>query len=90
MAACGSLEFLTAIDPETCIGCGRCYKGMWLRGHDFEGVNEDGDIVELEDEDDDDFDRKVMAMNDILLHRLWRLRACVSKRLPNPYQGERS
>ncbi len=58
-------EFLTAIDPETCIGCGRCYKVCGRDVMTLKGVNHDGDIVELEDEDDDDFDRKVMAMNDI-------------------------
>lgn len=58
-------EFLTAIDPETCIGCGRCYKVCGREVMTLKGVNHEGDIVELEDEDDDDFDRKVMAMNDI-------------------------
>src|ERR1700747_104241 len=58
-------EFLTAIDPETCIGCGRCYKVCGRDVMTLKGVNHDGDIVELEDEDDDDFDRKVRAMIDM-------------------------
>lgn len=58
-------DFLVAIDPETCIGCGRCYKVCGRDVMTLKGVNEDGEIVPLEDEDDDDFDRKIMAMNDI-------------------------
>ena len=58
-------DFLTAIDPETCIGCGRCYKVCGRDVMTLKGVNDEGEIVPLEDEDDDDFDRKVMAMNDI-------------------------
>jgi Nif-specific ferredoxin III len=58
-------DFLVAIDPETCIGCGRCYKVCGRDVMTLKGVNADGEIVPLEDEDDDDFDRKIMAMNDI-------------------------
>lgn len=53
-------QFLEAIDAEKCIGCGRCYK---VCGHDVLGLmalNEDGEFVE--DEDDDEIERKVMVI----------------------------
>jgi Nif-specific ferredoxin III len=56
-------EFLTAIDPDTCIGCGRCYKVCGREVMTLKGINDDGDIVPLDD--DEDVEKKVMAMNDI-------------------------
>ncbi len=56
-------EFLTSIDPDTCIGCGRCYKVCGREVMTLKGINDDGDIVPLDD--DEDVEKKVMAMNDI-------------------------
>ncbi len=57
-------EYLLSIDPEACIGCGRCFKVCGRNVMTLKGVNEDGDVVELDDDDDDEIEKRVMAMND--------------------------
>lgn len=55
-------EYLLAIDPEKCIGCGRCYKVCGRQVMTLKGLNEDGDYVDLDDEDDDEIEKKVMVL----------------------------
>jgi Nif-specific ferredoxin III len=60
--------FITDINQNTCIGCGRCYK---VCPRDvFELVDRDDlDLEELEDEGDDDFEEApgmVMNLKDLL------------------------
>ncbi|MCG6135444.1 MAG: ferredoxin III, nif-specific [Nostoc sp. LLA-1] len=53
-------KFAQEIDLEKCIGCGRCFK---ICGHNvlsLKALNEDGEFVE--DEDDDEIERKVMVI----------------------------
>jgi len=57
-------EFLLSISSETCIGCGRCFKVCGRDVMTLKGVNEDGEIVDLDEDDDDEIEKKVMAMND--------------------------
>jgi Nif-specific ferredoxin III len=57
-------EFLVAIDAKKCIGCGRCYKVCGRDVMTLKGVNDEGDFVDLEDEDDDEVERKVMVLAD--------------------------
>ena len=56
-------EFLVAINAETCIGCGRCYKVCGREVMTLKGVTDEDEIVDLEDEDyEDDIERNVMAL----------------------------
>jgi Nif-specific ferredoxin III len=54
-------KFLISIDQEKCIGCGRCFKVCGRSVLSLQGVNEDGEIVDL---DDDEIERKVMTLAD--------------------------
>ncbi len=57
-------EYLTAIDPGKCIGCGRCYKVCGREVMSLKGMNEDGETIELDDEDAEDVVKSVMVMAD--------------------------
>ena len=59
-----SPAYLLAIDPEVCIGCGRCFKVCGRDVMTLKGVGEDGALMELDDDEDDEIEKKVMAMND--------------------------
>ncbi|MBP1148627.1 MULTISPECIES: ferredoxin III, nif-specific [Methylocaldum] len=60
-------KFVEIIDQEKCIGCGRCYKVCGREVLEMVGVNEDGEIVTLsQDEDEDDeYDKKVMSIANV-------------------------
>ena len=55
--------YLLAINGEVCIGCGRCFKVCGRDVMTLKGVNEDGETVEL-DNDDEEIEKKVMFLND--------------------------
>ena len=57
-------SYLVSINGELCIGCGRCFKVCGQGVMTLKGINEDGELVSLDDEDDDEIERKVMAVND--------------------------
>lgn len=53
-------KFAQDINQEKCIGCGRCFK---ICGHNvllLRALNEEGELVE--DEDDEEIERKVMTV----------------------------
>lgn len=54
-------DYLLSIDPEACIGCGRCFKVCTRGVMELMGVNEDGDLVDPF-EDEDDVERKIMIV----------------------------
>ena len=55
-------SYLLGIDPETCIGCGRCFKVCGRAVMTLQGVTEEGAIVSLDD--DEEVLRKVMTVSD--------------------------
>lgn len=57
-------DFLLAIDAAKCIGCGRCYKVCGRNVMVLKGINEDGETIALDDDEDDDIEKRVMVMND--------------------------
>jgi Nif-specific ferredoxin III len=55
-------RFVDSIDPERCIGCGRCFKVCAQAVLRLIGLDEDGEPVAMEDEDDDEYEKKVMTV----------------------------
>ena len=53
-------KFLQAIDFARCIGCGRCLKTCGRGVMELRGLNEDGEFVD--DEEDEEIERKVMTI----------------------------
>jgi len=57
-----SPQFVEYINQESCIGCGRCFKVCGREVLEMVGINEDGDIVKLSEDEDDEYDKKVMSI----------------------------
>jgi Nif-specific ferredoxin III len=55
-------SYLLEIDPETCIGCGRCFKVCGNSVMNMKGITEDGELVGLDS--DDEIERKIMTVAD--------------------------
>jgi Nif-specific ferredoxin III len=55
-------SYLNSIDPETCIGCGRCFKVCGQSVMTLRGLTGDGVLVDLDD--DEEILRKVMTVTD--------------------------
>jgi Nif-specific ferredoxin III len=53
-------SYLVHIDPAKCVGCGRCFKVCARGVMALKGVNEEGQLVDLDD--DDEVERKVMSV----------------------------
>lgn len=62
-------EYLASINAKTCIGCGRCFKVCSREVMHLYGINEDGDILGLYDEEEeDDFDGELNRMIMVVDH----------------------
>ncbi|BAF87032.1 ferredoxin III, nif-specific [Azorhizobium caulinodans] len=57
-------EYLVAIDDRKCIGCGRCYKVCGREVMTLKGITDEGEIVSLDDDEDDEVEKKIMVMAD--------------------------
>lgn len=57
-------SYLLAIEAGTCIGCGRCFKVCGRGVMTLRGLGEDGEPIDLDGEDDDEIERKIMVMAD--------------------------
>lgn len=57
-------DYLIAIDPGRCIGCGRCFKVCGRNVMVLKGLSEDGDVIELDSDDADEIEKRVMVLND--------------------------
>lgn len=53
--------FVSTLDEEKCIGCGRCFKVCPRGVLELVGLDEEGRHVALEDEDDE-YEKKVMTI----------------------------
>lgn len=53
-------QFAQGINKDKCIGCGRCYKVCGRNVLQLKALNEEGEFVE--DEDDEEIERKVMTI----------------------------
>ena len=59
-------RFVAAIDAERCIGCGRCFRVCGRDVLRMVGLTEDGERIavgqDYEDDDDEEYERKVMTI----------------------------
>lgn len=57
-------QFVTSINEERCIGCGRCFKVCSRDVLALVAVDEDGEHVHIDpdDDDDDEYEKKVMTV----------------------------
>lgn len=57
-------KFVQSIDPEKCIGCGRCFKVCGRDVLQLAGLDEEGALIPLDaDSDgDDEYEKKVMTI----------------------------
>lgn len=56
--------FVSVLDDEKCIGCGRCFKVCPRGVLELVGLTEDGErvAVDLDGDDDDEYEKKVMTI----------------------------
>ncbi|MEO5661172.1 MAG: ferredoxin III, nif-specific [Polaromonas sp.] len=57
-------RFISALDQEKCIGCGRCFKVCSRGVLELVGLNADGEYIRVDEDDDEDdeYEKKVMTI----------------------------
>lgn len=60
-------RFVKAINQEKCIGCGRCFKVCGRDVLQLMGMDDEGELIAVDgDDDDDEYEKKVMTVaNDV-------------------------
>lgn len=61
-------EFLTNIDPEKCIGCGRCFKVCGRDVMTLHGLTEDGEMVRPGTDEYDDVEDEIIKSVMSMIH----------------------
>ncbi|PWE77072.1 ferredoxin III, nif-specific [Bradyrhizobium sp. DASA03005] len=57
-------QYLVTIDAKKCIGCGRCFKVCGRDVMTLKGINEEGELVDLDNDEDDEIEKKIMVLDD--------------------------
>ncbi|KRP93808.1 ferredoxin [Bradyrhizobium yuanmingense] len=57
-------QYLISIDAKKCIGCGRCFKVCGRGVMTLKGINEEGELVDLDNDEDDEIEKKIMVLDD--------------------------
>ncbi len=57
-------KFVSKIDPEKCIGCGRCFRVCGRGVLQLVGIDDEGEVIPLDlgEDDDDEYEKKVMTV----------------------------
>jgi nitrogen fixation protein NifQ len=59
-------SYLLAIDPKTCIGCGRCFKVCGRDVMELQGLTEEGELVGLDDDEEGKRPRRLHRLRGLL------------------------
>lgn len=57
-------KFITAINQEICLGCGRCFKVCGRNVLGMKPMNEFGEFIDEDEDEDGDIERYVMTIID--------------------------
>lgn len=55
-------QFVQRVDAERCIGCGRCFKVCGRDVMRLMAADEDGALLEMDGDDEEEFEKKVMIL----------------------------
>ncbi|AYH43406.1 ferredoxin III, nif-specific [Azoarcus sp. DN11] len=55
-------RFIAAINQEKCIGCGRCFKTCAREVLQLMAIDDDGELVAIDADDDEEYEKKVMSI----------------------------